>query len=319
MAAFTMYLHEVCEFTDNHIGLDSYPIFDEDYRDGLNQKIIDHYWNREIGQETIEMFTFAMKRKMNEVMPYFNQLYESTRLEYDPLSTVKIRTIVDGTANETGESNRVDNGTVAVSGQGTANSETTAEGTSENDGTSNTTDSRDTVTSSDTTTSRNSEVDSTHDESSRGVSSDYPQMMLSGSTDYASSGADATGKSSDNSVTTESGTEGVDGTEGVEGVSNTTTHDEGSTTNHSVTDETTTDTRDTISNDNSDVTDTRDRVEHNDQSVSGYNQHTVDMIMRYRESLLNIDMLIIDVLADLFMLLWDTSDSYTGRGYFYAY
>jgi hypothetical protein len=32
-----------------NIGLGYYPIFDETYRDDLTGKIVDHYWNREIG------------------------------------------------------------------------------------------------------------------------------------------------------------------------------------------------------------------------------------------------------------------------------
>lgn len=51
MPSFTIQLKEI--ILDDYsnvadIGLDWYPIFDETYRPGLNKKIIQHYWNREI-------------------------------------------------------------------------------------------------------------------------------------------------------------------------------------------------------------------------------------------------------------------------------
>jgi len=52
------------------LGLSEYPIFDEEYRVGLNKKIIDHFWNREIGHESVDQFKFNLKRRMNEVMPF---------------------------------------------------------------------------------------------------------------------------------------------------------------------------------------------------------------------------------------------------------
>lgn len=89
MGIFTMTLQEVMDVTDD-IGLDAYPIFDESYRAGLNQKIKNHFNNLEIGQETISMFRFAMARHMNENMPIYNEHYKLSLLEVDVLSTVKV-------------------------------------------------------------------------------------------------------------------------------------------------------------------------------------------------------------------------------------
>lgn len=58
-----------------YIGLNEYPIFDEDYRIGLNDKIIDHFFFREIGFETAGQFAFYLRRTMNEIMPKYNALY----------------------------------------------------------------------------------------------------------------------------------------------------------------------------------------------------------------------------------------------------
>src|SRR5690625_3592854 len=89
MAMFTMELHKVIELTDGAIGLDEYPIFDEAYRIPLNKKIVDRYHSREIGMESIPMFVHAMKRRMNEIMPYYNQLYKSELLQIAPLETFR--------------------------------------------------------------------------------------------------------------------------------------------------------------------------------------------------------------------------------------
>lgn len=68
------------------LGLDKYPIFDESYRAGLNDKIINHFYFREIGFETAGLFINRLNVRMNEIMPYFNQLYESELLKFDPIT-----------------------------------------------------------------------------------------------------------------------------------------------------------------------------------------------------------------------------------------
>lgn len=57
-----------------------YPIFDEAYRGILEKKIIRHYYTREIGAETFGLFQLYLADKMNEIMPYYNQLYASELL-----------------------------------------------------------------------------------------------------------------------------------------------------------------------------------------------------------------------------------------------
>lgn len=99
MAEFTMYLRDVVERIGDDIGLVEYPIFEESHREVLNKKILARYWMQEIGQESIELFVFFLNRRMNEVMPYFNQLYESEKLTFNPLTTTKM----ESTSTSTGE------------------------------------------------------------------------------------------------------------------------------------------------------------------------------------------------------------------------
>lgn len=69
------------------IALNNYPIFDEGHRAILNNKIIRHYYFREICCDSPERFNFYLETKMSEIMPYYNQLYKSELLEYNPLAT----------------------------------------------------------------------------------------------------------------------------------------------------------------------------------------------------------------------------------------
>lgn len=68
------------------IGLDEYPIFEESYRAKLNNKIIEHYYFKEIGTDTLGRFRWYMRTTMNEIMPYFNALYEAQNSITDPLT-----------------------------------------------------------------------------------------------------------------------------------------------------------------------------------------------------------------------------------------
>lgn len=216
MATYTMELYKAIEVSpEGNIGLDLYPIWDEEYRETLNQKIIDHYHSREIGLETVDMFRFAVRRRMSEVMPYYNDLYGTTRLNFDPLSTVDIRTISTGAT------------------------ETEAE------------------------TQSKSESESNNKSNSRAVNSNMPQTMLSGRGDYATSAADT------NSESNATGT-------GEDTATNTTKSE----------------------NDN-------------ESHTTGYQGAASDLVQRYRDTLLNIDLMVINELSDLFMMVWGNSDEYT--------
>lgn len=110
MSKYTMQLREVCEI---EAGLEeskgwndvdeivensrrkifgNYPIFDEQYRPVLERKILKHFYMREIGFETVGLFKMKLNNKMNEIMPYYNKLYQSELFEYDPLEDTNIKT-----------------------------------------------------------------------------------------------------------------------------------------------------------------------------------------------------------------------------------
>lgn len=62
-----------------------YPIFDKNYKKILETNIIRKFYFREIGFETEGMFKFYLESFMQLNMPYFNRLFESEMIKYDPL------------------------------------------------------------------------------------------------------------------------------------------------------------------------------------------------------------------------------------------
>jgi len=222
MSAFTMMLSEALEYVED-IGLDTYPIDNEAHREVLNEKILNHYDAHEIGFETVNMFAFALRRRMNEIMPYYNQMYASELLLIDPLHNMSMQTTDSSTSG----------------------SEETNTGSADN-----------------TTNNTNK---------GKSVSYVMPQVALSGDRDYADSAADSNS----------------DGT--VDGQSSQSGNSVASSTNGS------------------------------DSSTLGWQGSQADMLTVYRNSFLNIDMEIINSLSDLFLMIWNTSDSYTETQHPYYY
>lgn len=65
-----------------------YDLFDPDYKMVIESKILYHYYMREIGAETAGLWKYYMNRTMTEIMPYYNELYKSALLDFDPLNDV---------------------------------------------------------------------------------------------------------------------------------------------------------------------------------------------------------------------------------------
>lgn len=232
----------------DRLGLADYPIFNESHRSVLNNKIIRHYYMREIGVETMELFRWFMRVKMNEIMPYYNQLYESELIEFDPLSTKDMKKDWD-IANTDDWS--IDN----AEGWNTANTGTRGEKwTSKND------------TTSEGTTS------------DREIFQDTPMSMLDNpgsnpvkNLQYATT------------VTYDDGTSGA--------TENQTGSGDNTRTDNLI------ETGDRDKNENGD----RDKTEKGNWHEYGYDQPGADMLQKLRDTFLNIDMMVVNEVADLFM------------------
>lgn len=211
MGTFTLTLQEVIELADpaekyKVLGLDTYPLFDSGYREALNEKIIAHYNEQEIGHETVSMFTYAMRRRMNEIMPLINQHYKASAIEIDPLQTVNIANVVDGTETSSTVSSSKADGRV--------------------------------------------------------VGSNTPQTRLAGNGDYATSAQDSASETT------------------ADGTANQTTA--------------------------------------NNSTTSGYSGNPAELVYALRQSFVNVDMMVLNELQDLFMMVWDNGEEYTrSNGYDY--
>lgn len=186
----------------------SFPIFDESYRNVLCTKILKHYYTREIGLETYGLWKLKLDTKLNEIMPYYNKMYESVNLEYNPLYNVDMETTHSRTSDDDITRNTVTTGHVE-------------------------------------TDSENKFLDTPQGGLDGILDSDY---LTNATLDNASEDTNATANETVNSTTTEEYTTRVTG------------------------------------------------------KASGENYSR--MIMEYRNALINVDMMIIEELKDLFFLLW---------------
>lgn len=81
---------EVLANSWNKIFTSKVSFFDEAYRSVLCQKILKHYYLREIGAETVGVWILWMNTKLEEIMPYYNQLYESAKIKFNPMQDVDL-------------------------------------------------------------------------------------------------------------------------------------------------------------------------------------------------------------------------------------
>lgn len=276
----------------NKIFTSKAPFFDEKYRSVLCQKILKHYYLREICSETVGIWKLWMNERLETIMPYYNQLYESELIKFEPLNDVNLtrkhdRT-VDGTEVRNGETSDTANGTREITNNGTKN--TTNNGTRE---VTETNDTKETGTS-DTTTSTES------NETKRDLYSDTPQGAITGleNENYLTNAR----KITDN--VTNSGSEDTGTTRNIDNdyTENDTTNNTENTTTNNTENMTTNDTKTGTNK----VTGTSNTTEDYLETLigkQGSNTYS-KMLMEFRDTFLNIDMMVINEFKDLFFGLW---------------
>lgn len=65
----------------------------------LNNKILNFYRFREIGQETVGRWLFELRTALNEIMPKYNQLFYSADQDFNPIYNVDYRKTIMGEQN----------------------------------------------------------------------------------------------------------------------------------------------------------------------------------------------------------------------------
>lgn len=122
MAKYTIELRDIVNNSTIEIGLQNYVLYTpklfkpDDYgkdylgnpitnfRQYLNNRLIKHYYFREIGFETAPLFIFKLNAAMEEIMPFYNQMLKSTDTEFNPLWNVEIHETFTHSTTDNGES-----------------------------------------------------------------------------------------------------------------------------------------------------------------------------------------------------------------------
>ena len=81
----TMELRHVVKDCDIFDRCDPFPIWDEAHRGELEKKIIEHYYFRQIGFETVGRFKFKLNVRLREIMPRMIKIYATTQYKYNPI------------------------------------------------------------------------------------------------------------------------------------------------------------------------------------------------------------------------------------------
>ena len=267
-------------------------IYDEEYRPILCKKILKHFYTREIGAETAGLWKLWLNQRMAEIMPYYNQLYKSTLLEFNPLYDTDYKTEGNRKTDEGEESGRE------------TNSDYTRTDNLQNKRTDNLNSKRiDNLQANKTYNSEQTRTDNLHENTSGtryDLYSDTPQGALTGveSETYLTNARKITDTGTrDNTGTQETETNGNDllSNTGSQDINNTGTQTIENTGN--------------VNNKGKDTENTK-RVMNNTQDYAEHvigkrgTQSYAKMIMELRNSFINIDMMIIDELNDLFFNLW---------------
>lgn len=87
-------------------------------KDRLAQKIVDHYYMRELGQETIGLWKHYVKVTMQELMEEYLPLIYSSAITYDPLVNVDFTETFERTASNSGSANSSGLGVASDTPQG---------------------------------------------------------------------------------------------------------------------------------------------------------------------------------------------------------
>lgn len=270
-----------------------YPIWSLDYKKTLEKKILMHYFTKEIGFETVGLWKLYLEERMNLIMPYYNDLYTTVSNKYDWLEDINLN------ENYTGDKNTKINSNENMKMNLTENATNDAK-TDITDKTTNVLDGLSSDTGKDTTDSTLAEnKKETTTKKSSDLKSDLPQANYQG-LDYGTELNEGTGNSE------------------VTGTNNSTSH---STVDHS----NTVTTKNTTSNDNTRTDNTLAHVNKTANNENNTNAEstslTNDLFTRitkglngsrsktqlnveYRESLINIDKMVIEELKDLFMMIY---------------
>ena len=254
-----------------------FPIFDENYRVTLENKILKHYYTREIGVETVGLWKHFLCTRMNEIMPYYNQMYKSTLINFNPMYDVDLTTDYQKVDNTNRDKEGSYGETVGRTETIEKNETSTYTGSGETDGSRN-------ATTTDADAKKNDRWEDFSDTPEGGINGVADLSYLTNARHVTD---DGTGSTSTSTVA-----ETIDNN----------TSETGTTNNNGVTT-----IRDNISKsgntaDNETIKNIEDYLHHVVGKSAGVSYSK--LLEDFRRTFLNIDMLVIKDLSDLFMNVW---------------
>ena len=260
-----------------------YPIFDTSYKSVLESKILKYYYFHEICDVPLSRWKLMLDNKMNEIMPYYNQLYSSEKLTITPL------------INESRERSYTKDTSSTSEGQSTMQSSDTSTGRTETDETSSGTDNM--TENTQVSGTRTGETTSNREETRNGqaLTSDTPQGTITDVDDNGYlSGVQRTSESIADEQT-------VNTSENTGDTSQSTRTGTTSGTTHSETDTTITTSRSGTDSSTAKINTLDDYLE-TTSGITGVSQS--QLLTEYRNTFLNIDQMVLRELRPLFFLLY---------------
>lgn len=293
-----------------------FPIFDESYRNVLETKILKHYYTREIGLETVGLWKLKLDTKLNEIMPFYNQLYKSELIEFNPMYDVDLTR--DHTLNRSEQTEQTGTETADATKNGTVNTTTSGTKTGTSRENIDVSENQETEQNSKSDTDIKNTTGSTSEETATGTKthydkySDTPQGSLQNvqNDTYLTNARMVNDNDTQTGKTTVSGSDTSTGSTTAD--TSTTTNSTSETTHTGNTTDETSGTQNTTSADtekrnatqtaNKELTSLDDYLEHVKGKNGGVSYSA--MLNEFRTTFLNIDMQVINELSDLFMNLW---------------
>lgn len=80
MSQYTLTIKQLVENKVNIFNFD-YPAHSKEYKERFEEQFIQNFYFEEIGYETVGMFIFKLKVKLNLIMPNFNKILETQLME----------------------------------------------------------------------------------------------------------------------------------------------------------------------------------------------------------------------------------------------
>ena len=107
MAQVTVELRKLLQLNDFNLFDFEYQFDDLNFKQQIEQSVIEYYYSYEIGVETPQEFKRRFQAKWLSFIDYYNQIYNTTLLTYDTLINYKLTEALDQLATSNNTQNSV--------------------------------------------------------------------------------------------------------------------------------------------------------------------------------------------------------------------